>query len=74
MFATQWKTHRDCAEYWAMKRDALVQPVLIVHVLKHGLPRCRFTTALPVEWPPHHKWAREGDPAANCPNCLKVTA
>ncbi len=29
---------------------------MIVHVLHHGLPRCGFSTTLPVEWPPEHKW------------------
>jgi hypothetical protein len=27
-----------------------------VHILHHGLPLCRFSTALPRDWPEGHKW------------------
>jgi hypothetical protein len=27
-----------------------------IHLLEHGLPRCRFSFRPPVEWPPGHKW------------------
>jgi hypothetical protein len=27
-----------------------------VHLLRHGLPLCGFSTKVPGEWPPNHVW------------------
>jgi hypothetical protein len=32
-----------------------------LHVLREGLPLCRFTTAVPRDWPEDHKWAHDAD-------------
>lgn len=41
-----------------------------VHILSHGVPLCRFTRALPCDWPEGHQWVREGDKSATCQACL----
>lgn len=43
----------------------------IVHVLKEGLPVCRFTTALPREWPKNMYWVTEAEREnASCSSCM----
>lgn len=44
-----------------------------VHVLLSGLPLCRFSLKLPIDWPPGHKWVSLHNPEmANCAGCLKL--
>jgi hypothetical protein len=45
----------------------------VVHILRHGLPLCRFMPLAPVHWPRNHAWVGldERDDA-NCPACLKA--
>lgn len=46
---------------------------LAVHVLHYGLPLCRFTTDLPIDWPHGHKWVGLDDiGVATCPECLHI--
>lgn len=41
-----------------------------VHGLRNGLPLCGFTTDVPRDWPPEHKWSSEVD-EINCAGCLR---
>lgn len=43
-----------------------------VHILYQGLPRCRFSTDVPRDWPDRHKWVSDADAdLATCPDCLR---
>jgi hypothetical protein len=47
---------------------------MIFHILHYGLPLCRFSTALPCDWPEGHRWVginKKED--ATCPEC-QITA
>lgn len=42
----------------------------VVHILDQGLPLCRFTTALPGDWPGDHKWTGlDESEVATCAKC-----
>lgn len=42
-----------------------------VHILRAGLPLCRFTFDVPRDWPEGHGWTHEWDKAnANCGGCV----
>jgi hypothetical protein len=43
----------------------------LIHILRLGLPLCRFTTYLADAWPDGHKWVRFPDPCAEatCYSC-----
>src|SRR5215472_10963137 len=43
----------------------------VVHSLRRGLPRCRFTTDIPANWPLGHFWSGEID-EVNCPQCKEI--
>lgn len=48
-------------------------PEVIVHILHHGLPLCRFSTAVPRDWPEGHRWTgldAAGD--ATCRECCEL--
>ena len=32
---------------------------IVVHVLRHGLAVCKFSVALPKDWPAGHRWVYE---------------
>jgi hypothetical protein len=49
-----------------------MDPTLIVHILHYGLPLCRFTAAVPRDWPSGNKWVGLGEPGATCTRCIKV--
>lgn len=43
-----------------------------VHILSRGLPRCRFSTKVPRDWPKGHKWVSDADAdQATCQACLE---
>lgn len=45
----------------------------MVHILRHGLPLCRFVLTMPVEWPRNHKWVGiEEEADATCERCKAV--
>jgi hypothetical protein len=47
------------------------QAGITVHVLLSGLPLCRFSIQMPVDWPPGHRWVSLHNPEmANCEGCL----
>ena len=43
---------------------------MIVHALLYGQPLCGFSTGVPRDWPPDHKWTQVSDLGnINCPGC-----
>lgn len=47
---------------------------MTVHILARGLPRCRFSTDVPRDWPKGHKWVSDADAdQATCQACLDAT-
>lgn len=56
--------------------------LVTVHLLKHGLPRCRFSTEVPANWPGkgHHSWVSSlkelmeelPSNAEACDSCLHI--
>jgi len=41
-----------------------------VHILRHGYPLCRFSFALPKDWPEGHQWVGVEDAEqATCQGC-----
>jgi len=43
---------------------------MTIHILRHGLPLCRFNVGLPANWPEGHYWVDK--PAdANCKDCIR---
>jgi hypothetical protein len=62
--------------YWATFNNVIEvtpeEPSVIVHILFHGYPLCRFSTAPPRDWPENHKLVRFDDPeGANCQLCIE---
>lgn len=50
-------------------------PSHTVHILFQGLPRCRFSTQVPRDWPEGHKWVSDADAdLATCHGCLQDAA
>lgn len=46
---------------------------MIIHILEHGSPLCRFTDAAPADWPEGHRWtARATKDHATCEACLSA--
>jgi hypothetical protein len=55
---------------------------MIVHILHNGAPRCRFSAAVPRDWPPEHRWISlddyRGPPSIElahaelCVNCIRA--
>lgn len=44
----------------------------MIHILHYGLPRCRFSSDLPVHWPEGHRWVGFDDMCkATCPACIR---
>lgn len=41
-----------------------------LHILLHGLPLCRFSTAVPAQWPNGHIWVRTRQ-EATCDACKR---
>lgn len=47
--------------------------IVIVHILQHGNPLCRFRAGVPRDWPEGHKWVGIEDYSdANCPMCVRA--
>jgi hypothetical protein len=48
----------------------------MVHILRHGLPLCQFTTSLPKDWPVGDQWVSfqdtENISKATCTGCIDV--
>lgn len=45
---------------------------MTVHILYQGLPRCRFSTEVPRDWPEGHQWVSDADAdQATCQECLR---
>lgn len=46
----------------------------MIHILRYGLPLCRFTANTPADWPTGHKWIHFPDPTnkAKCSVCKRV--
>lgn len=43
---------------------------MTVHILRYGHPVCRFTNAMPADWPEGHKWIGDDEcELATCPGC-----
>jgi hypothetical protein len=56
--------------------NRVIEREAVVHILNLGLPLCLFTRAMPVDWPPNHKWVGAEDSdlrgVVNCDGCMAV--
>lgn len=44
-----------------------------IHILRHGLPLCRFTERVPKDWPEGHTWVDETQvETATCAPCIRT--
>lgn len=44
----------------------------VVHILHYGMPRCKFSSALPCDWPEGHLWVGFDDVRqATCQACIR---
>jgi hypothetical protein len=44
---------------------------MIVHILHHGLPLCRFSDKPPCDWPDGHRWVGKDERMdATCAGCI----
>lgn len=45
-----------------------------IHILRHGLPACLFTTEAPEYWPDGHRWlgVHQQRHKVTCESCLKT--
>lgn len=43
-----------------------------VHILRHGLPLCGFTTRVPGDWPAGNTWVPVDDELVSCPGCMEA--
>lgn len=42
----------------------------MIHILRHGLPLCAFTSDVPRDWPPDHTWVGVEDAKdSDCTDC-----
>lgn len=63
---------------WKGEVSTETKPKTTVHVLRGGLPLCKFTDKLPRDWPDDQKWAhsveelkRLRDPEVPCMECVR---